>query len=96
MGSWSILAGEYPPKVGGVAAYTRNVAVALAAAGDDVHVWSPSPSGARLVADPGVAVHTLRTTSVREASSSSSENWRGAQARACSSSMCRIRSGCAR
>jgi len=33
---------EYPPDVGGVSDYTRNVATALAAEGMDVHVWCPS------------------------------------------------------
>ena len=33
---------EYPPMCGGVADYTWCVAAALAAKGDDVHVWCPS------------------------------------------------------
>lgn len=38
-----ILTGEYPPRVGGVAGYTAAVANALATAGDEVHVWAPTP-----------------------------------------------------
>jgi glycosyltransferase involved in cell wall biosynthesis len=37
-----LLTPEYPPKVGGVADYTRVVARGLAEAGEDVHVWCPS------------------------------------------------------
>ena len=33
---------EYPPAIGGVGDYTRQVAEALANAGDDVHVWCPA------------------------------------------------------
>jgi glycosyltransferase involved in cell wall biosynthesis len=58
--SWAILTGEYPPKVGGVADYTRNVALGLARAGDTVHViTAPSPSGEAPVADPSIEVHVL-------------------------------------
>ena len=32
---------EYPPAIGGVGDYTRQVAQGLANAGDDVHVWCP-------------------------------------------------------
>jgi glycosyltransferase involved in cell wall biosynthesis len=32
---------EYPPAIGGVGDYTRQVAQGLADAGDDVHVWCP-------------------------------------------------------
>jgi glycosyltransferase involved in cell wall biosynthesis len=34
-----LLTPEYPPQIGGVAHYTRQIARALAAAGEDVHVW---------------------------------------------------------
>src|SRR5690242_11778337 len=57
---WAILTGEYPPDVGGVADYTRTIAEALVAAGDEVHVWTPSSSPAP---EPelrgGVWVHPL-------------------------------------
>ena len=56
--SWHIVTGEYPPARGGVADYTRAVARALAAAGDDVHVWAPSVDGG-LAPDPGVQLHPL-------------------------------------
>lgn len=36
-----IITPEYPPKIGGVADYTRLVAEGLADAGDEVHVWAP-------------------------------------------------------
>lgn len=39
---WHLLTGEYPPDSGGVGDYTAVLAAALAAAGDEVHVWSPS------------------------------------------------------
>jgi glycosyltransferase involved in cell wall biosynthesis len=38
---WAILTGEYPPQAGGVSDYTHLIARALAAAGDEVHVWAP-------------------------------------------------------
>jgi glycosyltransferase involved in cell wall biosynthesis len=38
---WQIVTGEYPPDEGGVGDYTRVVAHGLAAAGDEVHVWTP-------------------------------------------------------
>ena len=38
---WAILTGEYPPQVGGVSDYTRLVAEALAAVGDEVAVYAP-------------------------------------------------------
>ena len=46
---WLILSGEYPPQPGGVSDYTRLVADALTAAGDQVEVWAPCfsiPAGA--------------------------------------------------
>jgi glycosyltransferase involved in cell wall biosynthesis len=36
-----LLTPEYPPKVGGVAAYTRQLARGLSVAGELVHVWCP-------------------------------------------------------
>jgi glycosyltransferase involved in cell wall biosynthesis len=47
--TWHIISGEYPPQSGGVADYTRLVALGLAARGDPVHVWAPA------VAEPGPA-----------------------------------------
>jgi len=44
--TWAIITGEYPPQAGGVSDYTRIVAEALVAAGDEVHVWTPAVSGA--------------------------------------------------
>jgi glycosyltransferase involved in cell wall biosynthesis len=56
--SWVILTGEYPPQPGGVGDYTRLVARALAAAGDEVQVWAPPITG-RDEGDAGVTVHRL-------------------------------------
>ena len=38
---WHILTGDFPPRCGGVGDYTANLAQALGAAGDRVHVWAP-------------------------------------------------------
>jgi glycosyltransferase involved in cell wall biosynthesis len=55
---WAILTGEYPPKPGGVADYTAQLAAALAAAGDSVHVWFPA-LGEPPRQPPGVHLHPL-------------------------------------
>ena len=54
MTRWHLLTCEYPPDIGGVSAYTGQLARALAAAGDDVHVWC---SGDPRLAQVGVTVH---------------------------------------
>lgn len=55
MNVWHILTCEYPPDVGGVSDYTRQIAEGLARAGDQVHVWCPHRAeGSRT---PGVQVH---------------------------------------
>jgi glycosyltransferase involved in cell wall biosynthesis len=41
MNAWHIITSEYPPDVGGVSDYTRQVAEGLARIGDEVHVWCP-------------------------------------------------------
>jgi glycosyltransferase involved in cell wall biosynthesis len=56
--AWHILTGEYPPAQGGVSGHTRLVALGLAAAHDEVHVWVP-PVGEGLAEDPTVRVHPL-------------------------------------
>jgi glycosyltransferase involved in cell wall biosynthesis len=43
--TWHIVASEYPPQPGGVSDYTQTVATELAAAGDEVHVWTSSLTG---------------------------------------------------
>ena len=53
--SWHILTGEYPPRPGGVADYTSQVAAGLAEAGDEVHVWTTGAVGPTPEV-PGVAV----------------------------------------
>ena len=55
---WAIIAGEYPPQVGGVSDYTRLVAAGLARCGDEVDVWAPACAGETPV-DDGVRVHRL-------------------------------------
>jgi glycosyltransferase involved in cell wall biosynthesis len=47
---------EYPPKQGGVAHYTRQLADGLARAGEEVHVWCPAGSDAGRT--DGVTVHS--------------------------------------
>jgi glycosyltransferase involved in cell wall biosynthesis len=42
LATWHIISPEYPPQDGGVADYTRLVALELAACGDRVHVWAPA------------------------------------------------------
>jgi glycosyltransferase involved in cell wall biosynthesis len=55
MSTWHIVTSEYPPDVGGVSDYTRQVAEALARASDEVHVWCPHGVTASAVA--GLHVH---------------------------------------
>ena len=50
-----IITSEYPPDVGGVSDYTRQVAEGLARLGDEVHVWCPRASDASPTR--GVHVH---------------------------------------
>ncbi len=54
--SWFIVTPEYPPEVGGVADYTRQVAVGLAERNERVRVFTPSSNQ---IADPGVEVTSL-------------------------------------
>lgn len=58
MAGWVILTGEYPPKPGGVSDYTRQLARALVARGDQVHVFAPEACG-EPPQDAGVKVHRL-------------------------------------
>ena len=55
MSVWHIVTSEYPPDVGGVSDYTRQVAEGLARMGDEVHVWCPR--AAEGSATPGLHVH---------------------------------------
>jgi len=50
-----IVTPEYPPAIGGVADYTRQIAQGLAAAGEEVHVWCPGRRPDEI--DPSVVVH---------------------------------------
>jgi glycosyltransferase involved in cell wall biosynthesis len=47
---------EYPPQIGGVAAFTATLARHLALLGRDVHVWAPGNRGTQRE-DSGVTVH---------------------------------------
>lgn len=55
---WCIVTCEYPPLAGGVSDHTRQLAAALAAAGDAVDVWCP-PAQHAPPATAGVSVHVL-------------------------------------
>ena len=61
--AWHLLTAEYPPRIGGVGDYTRQVARALARAGARVHVWCARHDGADAAAvdeedaAAGVRVH---------------------------------------
>jgi hypothetical protein len=54
MTRWHLVTSEYPPDVGGVSDYTGQLARALSAAGDEVHVWCPGEARDSL---PGIQVH---------------------------------------
>jgi len=41
---WHLITGEYPPDIGGVGDYTRQLGEALSQCGDEVHVWAPPNS----------------------------------------------------
>lgn len=56
MVSWHLITSEYPPQPGGVSDYSFLVASALAAEGDEVHVWCP-PAIEPAPSVPGVVVH---------------------------------------
>jgi glycosyltransferase involved in cell wall biosynthesis len=56
--TWHIITCEYPPQEGGVADYTRLIALGLTARGDRVHVWAPAVTDAEL-AEAGIEVHRL-------------------------------------
>ena len=61
-----LLTPEYPPAIGGVGDYARQVAQGLAEAGDDVHVWCPGENGRESLAGQ-VRVHrTLGTFSAED------------------------------
>lgn len=56
--TWHLITGEYPPRGGGVADYTRAMARALVRREQVVHVWAPA-GRADLTQDEGVTVHAL-------------------------------------
>ena len=61
-----LLTPEYPPAIGGVGDYARQVAQGLAEAGDDAHVWCPGENGRESLAGQ-VRVHrTLGTFSAED------------------------------
>jgi glycosyltransferase involved in cell wall biosynthesis len=53
---WHIVTSEYPPDVGGVSDYTRQIAEALVQEGEEVHVWCPPSQKPR--AASRVHIHT--------------------------------------
>ena len=53
---WHLITCEYPPQIGGVADFTRQIAAALVQAGQSVHVWCPGVDAERTGGD-GVVVH---------------------------------------
>jgi glycosyltransferase involved in cell wall biosynthesis len=55
--AWHLLTGEYPPQPGGVGDYSRLVALALARAGHEVHVWAPGVADVR--EEDGVTEHRV-------------------------------------
>jgi glycosyltransferase involved in cell wall biosynthesis len=55
--TWAILTGEYPPQLGGVSDYSFLLAKALAASGDEVHVFAPVAQNG--IEDHGVCLHAL-------------------------------------
>ncbi len=59
MTAWNIITGEYPPQPGGVSDYTRLVADALAAAGDEVCVYAPPAAATDLSQPPNLRVYRL-------------------------------------
>jgi glycosyltransferase involved in cell wall biosynthesis len=59
--AWHLVTGEYAPAPGGVADYSHSLARALAAAGDEVHVWAPAVQGS-LAQDAGIRLHPLPGT----------------------------------
>lgn len=54
--AWHLITCEYPPQIGGVAAYSQQVAAALVRVGEAVHVWGPGHEGDQTGPD-GVVVH---------------------------------------
>ncbi len=60
--NWHLVTGEYPPRPGGVSDYTQQLAYSLAAAGENVDVWTPSTS--RVRQDGRVRVHGIRNFEV--------------------------------
>lgn len=55
-----IVTGEYPPTHGGVGDYTAQVARALTAAGEEVHVWCPGENTTR--SESGATIHRVSGT----------------------------------
>ena len=54
MSVWHIITSEYPPDVGGVSDYTRQIAEGLVRMGDEVHVWCRHAGDGRTAAAPHV------------------------------------------
>lgn len=54
--TWHVIASEYPPQIGGVGAHTHALTSALAARGDQVHVWC-TPAEGTAPETAGVTIH---------------------------------------
>jgi glycosyltransferase involved in cell wall biosynthesis len=57
VGPWQFVTCEYPPAIGGVSDFSRNLARALARRGEEVHVWAPAAADAD--EDVGVMAHSI-------------------------------------
>jgi glycosyltransferase involved in cell wall biosynthesis len=53
---WHVIAGEYPPQMGGVSDYTQALAASLTGYGDEVHIWCP-PCDQKIAETNGAVVH---------------------------------------
>jgi glycosyltransferase involved in cell wall biosynthesis len=78
--NWHLVTGEFPPDCGGVGDYSADLARALAAAGDTVHVWTTGPASAAATgpgaSGPGIVVHGLPDRFGRHSRSALEEAWR--------------------
>ena len=56
--TWHLITPEYPPSLGGVADYTKQVALGLRGQGEAVHVWAPGKQ--QDCEQDGVVIHRLQ------------------------------------
>lgn len=55
---WHVITPEYPPQCGGVSDYTYTISQALAAFGDQVHIWAPG-AVSNIPSSSSIHVHSL-------------------------------------